>query len=147
MANPYADMVEIVNRTSQPLVVRWDGTDFTLAPNYTADGERIQGVTNMIPSVVVEYAKNQHPLMGSEDSMDPSAFQTLVGVVARKGRPQRDELSHLEQNGKLTRVPLDDYLGPNDKVIMGRDKKFRNAEAAMPNLSHMGNIGTVDQNG
>lgn len=144
MANAYADMVEVVNRTSKVLTARWDGIEFTIEPNYNKDGKLISDVHNMIPRIVVDYAKNQNPLMGSEDSMDPSSFETLIAVRAKKGQKQRDDFSFLEQNEKLTRVPLDDYIGPNDKVISGRGK-FRNAEAAVPNVSRMGNIGSITQ--
>lgn len=144
MANVYADMVEIVNRTSKPLTVTWDGIAFTLEPNYTAAGELISDVVNMIPRVVVEYARNQNPLMGSEDSLDPSSYEPLVGVKAKRGTKQKDEISFLEQSQEMTRVPMTDYLGPNDKVIVGRGK-FRIAEAHVPSNSQMGNVGTLTQ--
>lgn len=144
MANPYADMVELVNRTSKVLNVTWDGIQFNLEPNFDKNGKAIKDVHNFVPRVVVEYAKNQHPLMGSEDSLDVSSFQTLVGVKAKTGQKQKDDISFLEQSNALTRVPMDDYVGPNDKVIIGRGK-FRSVEASVPNVSQMGNIGTLTQ--
>jgi hypothetical protein len=72
--NFFGDTVTIVNRAPWPLNVRWDGKDVTLQP----------GETPGFPRMAVPYAKNQNPLMGSEDPYDPTKFEYLVGVKGSK---------------------------------------------------------------
>lgn len=106
----FHEQVEIVNRTSKPLGVRFDGQDMVLEPNYDAQGNLIEGVVNMLPRQVVPYAKSQNVQMGSEDVIDPSSFEPLVGVKVKRGERQLDDLSYLEQTKELTRVKLRDLL-------------------------------------
>jgi hypothetical protein len=112
----FQTLVEVINRTSKPLNVRYDGQDMTLEPNYTPEGELIPDVHNMIPEQTVPYAKAQNPLMGSEDAIDPSNWQTLVGRKAKRGEKQRDEIDFLEQSDVLTRVDLKELLGDDQTV-------------------------------
>lgn len=112
----FQEMTTVVNRTSKPLNVRFDGQDFLLQPNYTAEGERIKGVVNQIPSQTVAYAKSQNVLMGSEDPFDPSEYAVLIGVVAKAGQKQKDEISFCEQSNEPTRVKLSEYLGDDPTI-------------------------------
>jgi hypothetical protein len=121
--------VEVINRTSKMLHCRYDGQDIELEPNYDAEGKRIEGVHNMLPEVAVPYAKSQNVRMGSEDPHDPSEYDVLVGVLAKKGQKQKDDISHLEQSSALTRVKLEDYLDdPSLKITVG-GRQVRNSEA------------------
>lgn len=126
----FHEQVEVINRTSKRLNVRFDGQDIELDPNYTAEGKLIPDVRNYIPTVTVDYAKSQNVLMGSEDAQDPSSYDVLVGVKAKKGEKQRDEIGYLEQDETvLTRVRLEELLDdPNAKIIIsGRKVKMSDA--------------------
>lgn len=125
----FHEQVEIVNRTSKKLDVRFDGQDIELEPNYDAEGKRLQGVHNMVPAIAVPYAKSQNVCMGTEDPIDPSEYDVLVGVVAKKGQKQKDDLSYLEQTNELTRVRLADYLDDPSAKIVVAGRKIRNSEA------------------
>lgn len=70
----FGSSVTIVNRTDRPLNVRYDGEDITLQP----------GENPGFPSVAVPYAKNQNPLMGSKNPINPTKFICLVGVKGTK---------------------------------------------------------------
>ena len=112
----FQELVTVINRTSKPLNVRFDGQDFELKPNYNVEGELIKGVVNQIPSQTVIYAKSQNVLMGSEDPFDPSEFVVLIGAVAKKGQKQKDDISYCEQSNEPTRVRLKDYLGDDPMI-------------------------------
>ena len=67
----FYEQVVLVNRAPVNLTVMFDGQCKTLVP-----GE------NVVPAVVVDYAKNQNPIMGSVDPNNPhvSGGRYLVGV-------------------------------------------------------------------
>ena len=67
----FAEQVVLVNRAPINLTVTFDGQTKTLTP-----GE------NIVPKVVVAYAKNQNPIMGTQDPYNPQieGCQYLVGV-------------------------------------------------------------------
>lgn len=71
----FHEMVEVVNRAPVPLTVRFDGQDTVLKPG-----------KNMLPKLVVPYAKNQNPIMGSQDPENPhiSGARFLIGVVGTR---------------------------------------------------------------
>lgn len=116
----FYEQIEIVNRTSKKLNVRFDGQDIELEPNYDAEGKRLKEVRNMIPLVAAPYAKSQNVLMGSEHPIDPSEWETLVGVIAKKGQKQKDDISYCEQSDAVSRVVLEEYLDdPTLKVQVG----------------------------
>ena len=131
----FKENTEVINRTSKVLSVRFDGQDMDLKPNYALDGTFLPEVHNMIPSITVEYAKSQNILMGSEDPLDPSDWQTLVAAIAKPGRPQKDDISFLEQSSEPTRVKLADYLDDPTAKITVAGRRVRNSEArpARPN--------------
>ena len=121
----FYEQVEIINRTSGKLAVRFDGQEIELKPNYTAEGKPLKDVHNMIPTIVVPYARSQCVLMGSEDPLDPSLWESLVGVKGNK----KHNTSFLEQSGVLSRVDLDAYLDdPNAKVVVA-GRRVRMSEA------------------
>lgn len=105
----FHEMVVLVNRTSRPLPIRFDGQDMILQPG-----------DNSVPKIVVPYAKNQCVLNGSEDPRNPRAFVSLVGVRATDPTKQKDDISPLEQDEtQLSRVNLADYLeDPSAKIVV-----------------------------
>lgn len=125
----FYEQAEVINRTSRVLHCRFDGQDMELQPNYTPEGERIADVHNMLPVIAIPYAKSQNVRMGSEDPLDPSEYEVLVGVVAKKGAKQKDDLSFLEQSDELTRVRLEDYLDDPSATIRVAGRRVSRAEA------------------
>lgn len=114
----FYEQTEIINRTSKRLQVRFDGQDIELKPNYTEDGKRLSDVHNMIPTIVVPYARAQCVLMGSEDALDPSLWVSLVGI---KGK---HDTKFLEQSSNPTRVDLAEYLDdPSVKIELGGSRR------------------------
>jgi hypothetical protein len=79
----FLDQVELFNRAPVALMVQFDGQCKTLVVG-----------KNIVPAVVVQYAKNQNPIMGSQDPYNPhiSGARYLVGVVGSK-----DDLKPLTQ--------------------------------------------------
>ncbi len=131
-------LVEVINRTSKPLSVRYDGQDEVLRPNYDAEGNFLPEVHNMIPDITVDYARNQNILMGSEDPEDPSDYVMLVGVLAKAGQKQRHDISFCEQSEEPARVNLANMLADDATVkeikLGGRrnQKRAKFSEAAVP---------------
>lgn len=72
----FYDQVTLVNRTPVDLTVMFDGQAKTLKPG-----------PNTVPEVVVSFAKNQNPVMGSQDPGNPhmSGARYLVGVQMADG--------------------------------------------------------------
>ncbi len=121
----FYEQVEMINRTSGPLPVRFDGQDLVLKANYTSEGKFIGTVHNMVPTVVVPYARAQCVLMGSEDPLDPSLWESLVGVKGNK----KHDTSYKEQSDVLSRVDLEQYLDdPNAKIVVA-GRRVRLTEA------------------
>lgn len=132
----FQTLIEVINRTSKPLNVRFDGQDMTLRPNYDEAGNLLPDVHNMVPDITVPYAKSQNVRMGSEDPVDPTDYVVLVGVKAKAGQPQKDDIDFLEQSDALTRVKLEDYLDdPSVKVVVAGKRnqaRARRSEADVP---------------
>lgn len=112
----------LVNRAPVSLSVRFDGQEKTLEP-----GE------NIVPEIVVEFAKNQNPVMGSQDPYNPhiSGAQYLVGVkgTADNIEPLTDEewQAHLEAPTRTnSRIAFEDRYGGDPKarlVVHGKGRK------------------------
>lgn len=124
------EMEEVINRTNEPLNVRFDGQDTVLDPNYDAEGKFLADVHNIIPKICVPYAKSQNILNGSEDPEDPSDYVELVAVLAkskwaRTNGVQRDDISFCPQDhDEPTRVRLEDLLDdPTLKILKGGKMK------------------------
>lgn len=77
----FHDMIELVNRTSEPIDIMYDGQRHTLDPNYDEIGDPIAGVHNMVPRQVLPYALNQSVIMGSESFVNPGSFRSRIGVI------------------------------------------------------------------
>lgn len=122
------ELVTLVNRTSRVLTAKFDGNDYRLQP-----GE------NLVPKVIVPYAKDQNIQMGSEDEINPTEFVSLVGV------PGKDDCSPLEQNDdEPSRVQLSKIVGENVKIVK-RGKKARTAFEATVPVPGGGNAGILAQ--
>jgi len=85
MAQRRQESVIVVNRTSVPIAYMFDGAQYMLDP-----GE------NAIPIEHVEFAKTQNIVMGTENPLNPSQYVSLVGLKAKPGQKQRDDLSQIE---------------------------------------------------
>jgi len=74
----FYDQVTLVNRAPINLTVMFDGQAKTLTPG-----------DNVVPEIVVGFAKNQNPVMGSQDPGNPhmSGARYLVGVKLADGQP------------------------------------------------------------
>ena len=70
----YGQTVTLVNRTIGVLTCKHDGRDYTIEP----------GENPGFPAEAVRHAKEQNPLMGSQDPYRPSHFESLVGVKGSK---------------------------------------------------------------
>jgi len=121
----FQDMVPIVNRTPVSLTVTFDGQTTTVPSG-----------KGFLPSITINFAKNQNPIMGSVDPNNPSISggEYLIGVV---GRDNCEMLSKEEWNAHcdaISRVDLktlmEDELGPGERVEVrgkGRKTQARNA--------------------
>jgi hypothetical protein len=115
----FHQQVCIVNRTPIALNVRFDGQDMPLEV-----GE------SFIPAVAVPYAKNQNPIMGSQDPTNPSlsGARYLIGVKVKKGERQHDPielLTKLEWDAHCAAVCrmdwqtlMEDTIKPGEKVVV-----------------------------
>jgi hypothetical protein len=122
---PYQRIVHVVNRTyNTVLEVMDDGIPWTIRPGYkrvpvaNEQGEIIldefgepqhfevvgsgpAGTVFMepLPYFAAERAKRQNPVLGTEDPMNPNAFETLIAV------PEwGDDYSPLEQSEAIERI-------------------------------------------
>lgn len=80
--------VTLVNRTRGILLCTFDGEQITIEP----------GENPGFPAVAVPYAKEQNPIMGTQDPLRPSVRKYLVGVKPAKGVDSRDDISPIEQS-------------------------------------------------
>lgn len=159
---PRVKLVEIINRTTEPLMGMWDGVPEVIAPGYRREvfkneksGEpetRIvpAGVDGKPLSVTVEYYaaeayKRQHPLMGSADpySVDARDTDYLLGVEA-----WGDDIESLEQSDSdelldrsrmaddrqnVKRVSLVGRKSVQMSVLADRQRKHNRRVAALAN--------------
>jgi hypothetical protein len=75
MSGVFSEQVELINRAPVELSVMFDGQTKTLVPG-----------SNIVPRIVVPFAKNQNPIMGTQDPYNPhiTGCQYLVGVAGTK---------------------------------------------------------------
>ncbi len=91
--------VDVVNIAPVTITVRFDGQDKKMPPG-----------PGRLPAVVIPFAQNQNPIMGSEDPLNPSrtGAKYLIGVVGTDDRiePLTDAewQTHL---GKPCRMDMD----------------------------------------
>lgn len=146
----FYEQVEYINRDCVQRTITFDGQRVYLEPNYDEDGNFLKDVKNFAPKLCIPYAFNQNVVMGTEDTHDPSAFDSYVvpliykvkkvkkGEKAAKNQEKelRYDISFLPSNKNTakTRVPLDAYLDdPSLRVLDGRGK-FKVGEARMSDV-------------
>jgi len=123
----FKDSVTLVNRTSDPLNVRYDGEDITLQP----------GENPGFPLVAVGYAKRQNPLMGSKHPINLNKYISLVGVKGTK-----DDVTPIPQEvldraaRKMEVIDRDgEHWGrPMDKKVKVLNRGFDPYEAAVDGI-------------
>lgn len=131
-------LVEIVNRTTEPLDVMYDGTPDVIPPGYkivpgekegetkaVGAGERGEPLTFTCDYFAAEAYKRQHPRMGTQDPFSVDARDTdyLLGV-----EEWGDDISHLEQSDAdelIDRTALPDHRQNAEVVPVGRSGKSR----------------------
>ena len=115
----FYDMKTVVNRAPVPLTVRFDGQDTMLPP-----GE------SQIPTIAVNHAKNQNPIMGSADPDNPSLSggRYLIGVkgvddCSFLSKPEWEE--HLGRPSRIDfEALMEDKLVPGEHIeVKGKGKK------------------------
>ena len=92
-------IVEVVNRTTQPLNYLFDGVPGIVVPGYRVNAAGVvipagrdgQPATTPLTKTTAEYARRQNGKMGTEDAMSGEA-EFLVGVA------ERDDLGTLQAN-------------------------------------------------
>lgn len=82
----FQDNIVLVNRAPVELTVTFDGQQKTLTPG-----------DNIVPKDVVSFAKNQNPIMGTQNPNQPhmSGCKYLVGARAPEGAKQKDDIEPL----------------------------------------------------
>jgi hypothetical protein len=116
----FHELITIVNRAPVPLSVCFDGQAQTIPV-----GE------SPLPKIVVAYAKNQNPVMGSHDADNPtiSGGQYLVGVKGSKDNctplTKEEWEEHLNRPCRIDEVSFfADRLGPKEHVVSrGKGRK------------------------
>ncbi len=121
--------IDIVNIAPIALTVRFDGQDKNVPPG-----------ASKLPLIVVEHAKNQNPIMGSEDPYNPhiSGARYLIGVVGSDDRiePLTEEEweAHLDNPTRINSQQLfeDKYSGdPKARLVLhGKGRKSTAASRA-----------------
>ena len=115
----FQDLVVLVNRAPVPLSVRFDGQETTIQPG-----------DNHIPKVVIPYAKNQNPIMGSADADNPTlqGARYLVGVRGTEDPiaplTEKEWKEHLGQPCRMDTTFITDRLNPKKErlIVSGRKK-------------------------
>ncbi len=145
----FQELVEVVVRVPRKLGLRFDGQDMPLLPNYNEIGERIEGVHNMIPRQCIAHLLNQNVRMGTEDPLDPSRFQSLVGIIDPKEKRKKSwhDISFIDESEdtgveSMTRVNLREMLedDPQVKDIKVRGRKDMNASVKLPSNDNGGTL-------
>lgn len=116
----FQEMITIVNRTPITLTVCFDGQTTNVPP-----GE------SPLPALVVGYAKNQNPIMGSADPLNPSlsGARYLIGVKGTKDNcellTKEEWTAHCEAASRMDLAELfDDVLLSKEHVeVRGRGRQ------------------------
>lgn len=110
----FHELKTVVNRSPKPLSVTFDGQE-TIIPV----GE------SQIPSITINYAKNQNPVMGSADPNNPSlsGSQYLIGVKGTRDNCTpltKDEWdAHCESACRMDwRSLMEDTLKPGEHIVV-----------------------------
>ena len=134
----FFEQCEYVNRDCIQREIVYDGQRIYIPANYTASGQLIPDVHTFAPKIVAPYAMNQNVVMGSEDAVDPSEFDSYVvpKILVKKGKKAGQlkwdiGFKSSVKNTAKTRVDLATYLDDESlKVLDGRGG-FRPSEASL----------------
>lgn len=130
----FFEQIEYINRDCIQRQITFDGQRVYVQPNYDENGNWLDGVHNFAPKIVAPYALNQNVVMGSEDPLDASGFDSyVVPLVKNKKGKLRYNIDFLSSKKSVakTRVDLEAYLDdPSLKVVDGRGT-FKASEAAL----------------
>lgn len=111
----FHDEVKIWNRTTSSSKPR------DLEVIFDGQRKQIPVGESTLPRIVIPYAKDQNPVMGSEDAIDPSEYQSLIAVVGK------DDCSPVEPTGSLTRVNFAEMIDDPTAQILVRGKSVPRA--------------------
>lgn len=110
------ETVTLTNRSSKTLNAIFDGQTFVLKP----------GDNHGFPSVAVQYAKDQNPLMGSQDRYDFYGNKFLVGVKA-----WGDPVTPLEQSDAIERLDRETIEDEGRTAVPGPKVRVRRSEVTV----------------
>ncbi len=108
------ETVTLINRTSKPLRAMFDGQRFVFKP----------GPNPGVPIVVVQYAKDQNPVMGTQDRYEYEGSDFLVGV-----EDWGDPVSPIEQSDAIERLNRSSIEDEGKTAVPGPKIKVRRSEA------------------
>lgn len=107
----------VFNRTTKPLLVTWDGKRQTIFPG-----------KNAFPALVAEAAKQQNPIMGSEDPYT-LIRQYLVGI-----EEQGDDCSPVEQSPAIELMDRTKLVNPRPTDVVRGDNGLYSGRAVQTSL-------------
>jgi hypothetical protein len=110
------DFVNVVNRTTRPLEVRYDGQTGIIPP-YPA--------RTPMSKIAADRAIVQNRIPGTENPYDPTDFQSYVGVVEWQNVAPIDPIEISEPGEALDRSQLPPHLQNVTLVRHGRPKVER----------------------
>jgi len=108
------ETVTLINRTSKPLRAMFDGQRFVFKP----------GPNPGVPIVVVQFAKDQNPIMGTQDRYELEGSLYLVGV-AEWG----DNVSPIEQSDAIELLDRSSIEDEGKTAKPGPKVRVRSSEA------------------
>jgi len=121
----FHELVTLVNRAPVPLTIRFDGQESTIQPG-----------DNQVPKIVIPYAKNQNPIMGSADAANPtlSGARYLVGVKGTKDNctplTKVEWETHTGRPSRMDTSFITNTLNPKkERMIVGGKNKSTHATA------------------
>lgn len=129
-------VVCLINRAPYPLNVTKDGRAYILKP-----GE------NYVTSDIVRFARQQHPILGTQDPYNPMQCQFMVGVRAEDPKDQRDPIDLLPQEllDMLPSERLDRSKMPLDKQrVIEKTVPFPKGRQGLENPSAEGMMQTPE---
>lgn len=112
------DFVTVINRTSKPLEVRYDGQTGIIPP-YPAK--------TPMSRIAADRAIVQNRIPGTENPYDPADFQSYVGVVEWADRAPIDPVDIVAKGEAIDRSQLPPHLQNVQLVTHGRPKVERSA--------------------
>lgn len=125
MAGQVGQIVRVVNRTTKPLTVTFDGRQYNLVPGYrempdgTVEpaGPHGEVAVTHLDYLKAEMARRQNPRKGTENPRDPADVEHLVAIVE-----DGHDVSWLEQSDaveRLDRSQIEDAKVRNAEVVAG----------------------------